>query len=353
MNPELLRLLAGIQARRRGIGPTTALESLFVGQDNPRAPFGVNEQARRGALTRAGLTGFLALGEGGGLLDVIGASGLAGRAAREDITNELIKPIDLETEVVQLENGKTILVNKQTGQVIADLGGEEADEEGERELLAPVKVQLPNGDIVFGTFDKNRGMFLDTQTGMPLPAARPILEEEEDKSFSRIDTLSDNFRIEAGNLQDSVRQAEVALRAPSNAIGHQTLVVAYNKLIDPTSVVRESEFARTASIGGFSAQAQQFANRILSDGRLSPESERQLREEIKRLGGERRSQVNEIAQRFISQAREFNLNPEFVVGRRLLEGLDPNAPPATGTAPGQSLSDDNRFSDIPVVRPRP
>lgn len=185
MNPELLRLLAGIQARRRGMGPTTALESLFVGQDDPRAPFGVNEQARRGALTEAGLTGFLALGEGGGLLDVIGATGLAGRSARERITEDLIKPIDLETEIVKLDNGRTILVNKKTGEIIADLGGEAPEEPLDPDFGTPQEVILPNGDRVFGVLDRNRGIFIDPNTGQPLVGVRPVGPDPKNAVFRK------------------------------------------------------------------------------------------------------------------------------------------------------------------------
>lgn len=184
MNPELLALMSYLQSRRRGVpsfsaaGPTGGFEGLFAGRDDPRLSFAENEANRRQALQVAGLSGFLSLGKGGGLLDVIGTTGLAGQEARAALTAaslEAMQPIDLETEVVKLENGQTILIDKRTGAIIADLGGAEV-EEVKPEFLAPVKVQLPNGDQAFGAFDKNRGHFVDVNTGQIMVGATPVVD---------------------------------------------------------------------------------------------------------------------------------------------------------------------------------
>lgn len=87
--------------------------------------------------------------------------------------------------------------------------------------------------------------------------------------------LSDNFQKYASEANTAIRQSQVARVAFEDALKNlssgqpigaqsQALITAFNKLIDPTSVVRESEYARTPEgaslLNRIDGKAQQFKN---------------------------------------------------------------------------------------------
>ena len=148
------------------------------------------------------------------------------------------------------------------------------------------------------------------------------LRERQDTIFKRTDKLADDFRSETKDLQGSLRLGADSLEAPEDdPAAQQTLVIALNKLLDPGSVVRQSEFARVQEIGGFRAEAQTFANRLAREGQLPPEVEQSLRDEISRLLEAKQADLGQIAEQFKERAQAFGINPEFVVRRGLQEDV--------------------------------
>lgn len=170
-------------------------------------------------------------------------------------------------------------------------------------------------------------LLIDKQTGDVISEFAKTMAPEDlakraGQIFDQTNALADDFRSETSHLQESLQMGEIAQGAPADAAGDQTMVIAYNKLLDPPSVVREGEFDRTARIGGFHAQAQQFANRILADGRLSEDARAALQAEIKRMFAMRQQQLTQIAEQYIERANAAGVNPDFVVRR----GIQPVAP---------------------------
>lgn len=173
----------------------------------------------------------------------------------------------------------------------------------------------------------NKIVLVDDQTGdriAEIPKTMPAedLAKRAGQIFDQTNALADDFRSETSALQDSLRVGQTATDAPADAAGDQTMVIAFNKLLDPTSVVREGEFDRVAAIGGFSAQAQRFANQIAKDGRLSEQSRVALRAEIARMLETNTQQLHNIAEQYIERANAVGVNPDFVVRR----GIQPTAP---------------------------
>jgi hypothetical protein len=164
------------------VAPPSFFEGAFGGPDDPRMDPATLASARRAATLRAGFAGLLAAGQGANPLETLGQAGLAGIEARMAM-NQAFEPPEtqeLKTQVVEIvdpETGHTrrVLINKQTGEEIADLGLAEIHED-DLELGQPVKVQLPSGDVVFAFPDKKNGYFRDTN-GQILVNAVPIPEK--------------------------------------------------------------------------------------------------------------------------------------------------------------------------------
>lgn len=140
----------------------------------------------------------------------------------------------------------------------------------------------------------------------------PAAPEDEGERLSRINSLADDFRTEANGLIEAQRFAENAQGAPATAAGDQTLVVTLNKLLDPNSVIRQSEFDRVAQIGGFTGQAQQFANRILSEGELGEQARQSIRQEIDRLRRANAQELQSIQEHYRRRAQDADVDPRLV-----------------------------------------
>jgi hypothetical protein len=90
---------------------------------------------------------------------------------------------------------------------------------------------------------------------------------------------------------NTIASAQTALRAAAadaSGAGDLSLLYAYMKLLDPNSVVRESEFAQAAKAGSLPAQIQGFASRVVNGERLTPEVRAQfLKAAEGRIAGQR------------------------------------------------------------------
>lgn len=183
----------------------------------------------------------------------------------------------------------------------------------------PEGTELVNRGTRSDLIDSNTGEVIATFSHGLSPSE---LRERQNTIFSRTDKLADDFRSETSGLQGALRLAEAAEEAPSqDPAAQQTLVIALNKLLDPTSVVRQSEFARVQEIGGFTAEAQTLANRLMEEGQLPPEVEKRIRDEIARLAKQKEAQLRDVAEQYVDRAEQFGVNPRYVVRR----GLQPNA----------------------------
>lgn len=159
---------------------------------------------------------------------------------------------------------------------------------------------------------------------------RPAPPQDESERLNRINQLADDFRTEASGLIEAQRFAENAEGAPSSAAGDQTLVVTLNKLLDPRSTIRQGEFDRVAEIGGFTGQAQQFANQIVSEGELGEQARQSIRDEIERLKRANAQELQSVGQHYRRRAVDAGLDPRLVVRSAFTNGGAGGSPGGTG-----------------------
>jgi hypothetical protein len=93
----------------------------------------------------------------------------------------------------------------------------------------------------------------------------------------------------------------------------QALVYQFSKLLDPGSVVRETEYAISAANAGKISQAQNFFNRLQTGEMLTPEQVGLMKEVVKGLADSYRNNLNQTNTIFTELSKRKGINPANVV----------------------------------------
>lgn len=129
-------------------------------------------------------------------------------------------------------------------------------------------------------------------------------------------------RVQATNVgQDATGADDVAL------------IFNFMKILDPGSVVRESEFATAENTGGVDDKIRNTYNRLLNGERLTPEQRASFRATAERLFKQQDAQQQKLFTTFERLAEKQGIDPNDVA---FDIGLvpNPNAPPAAPQGPG-------------------
>lgn len=161
------------------------------------------------------------------------------------------------------------------------------------------------------------------------------------RTFQQENALRDDFEKQVKDQRISMAtypQIEAALSGPPTAAGDMRAIFRYMKMLDPTSVVREGEYATARNAAGVPAQVLNLYNKALTGVSLTPA---QRKDFLAQAQSERDTALkffNSRANEFHARARTYGLNP-----RNVVLGYDTAAP-----APQQ------QEEEIPpdAVRPR-
>lgn len=152
-----------------------------------------------------------------------------------------------------------------------------------------------------GTFQQNNKGQLIRRTGTA--GGDESAQRTARKDFDALQPVKD-FR-EIQSAYGTIEQAAADTSGASDIV----LVMAFNKMMDPTSVVREGEFDRAQNVGGVSEQMQARLQGVLTGERLTPEMRRQIADASQAVYEVRRDQYNDTANRAQSLARDDGLSP--------------------------------------------
>lgn len=122
--------------------------------------------------------------------------------------------------------------------------------------------------------------------------------------------LTTDFRTVQG-AYENIRSAASSKSGP----GDMSMLYSYVKLLDPTSVVRESEFATAAASGSFGERVQGMAKRILSGERLPDTVRDGFLTEAKSIYRNQRKGHDQMASQYEKLAKRFGIDPDTVVTR--------------------------------------
>lgn len=114
-------------------------------------------------------------------------------------------------------------------------------------------------------------------------------------------------------VRDAYTRVEASAKNPS-AAGDLALVFNYMKILDPGSVVRESEFANAQHSAGIPDRILAVRNQILSGTRLAPAQRADFLDRAQRLYTEQLSIQNQTKEQFQSIASQRGLDAGLVTG---------------------------------------
>jgi len=94
--------------------------------------------------------------------------------------------------------------------------------------------------------------------------------------------------------------------------GDMGLIYGYMKMLDPGSVVRESEFAMAAQAGSYGEQIQGLVQRVLTGERLTPSQRQAFEQAAEKLYAESAANLEDLNTQFADRAKRYNVNPGFI-----------------------------------------
>jgi len=121
----------------------------------------------------------------------------------------------------------------------------------------------------------------------------------------------------------SADKIEALSKAPSSPQTDIALVFAYMKALDPTSVVRESEYATAENARGIPEGIRNSYNRAMDGNRMTPEQRMRIAATTGTLKQEAMANYTREAQRFSDLAQKYQFDPQDITGERLDGGTRP------------------------------
>ncbi len=148
------------------------------------------------------------------------------------------------------------------------------------------------------------------------------LTKSEQKKFENTKKMRDEFVTSSkdfAKVNDAFARIDASAVDPSPA-GDMALIFNYMKMLDPGSVVRESEFALAAQTGSFGERIQSLVSRISSGERLADSVRADFVDRSKRLFN--RANVNYRKRRaeYERIAESFGLEPSQVIIDQAVSG---------------------------------
>lgn len=172
------------------------------------------------------------------------------------------------------------------------------------------------------------------------PYQRPVRQQlTPSETATQTRMLRGQFTRDVATTREIRRQATMmeagmdAARRGDLAAGSQAVLVTFQKILDPTSVVRESEYARSASGQALMSRIEGAATRLAQGGAGVPLAELQKFADLANAFVSNAAEnEGEVRQHYVDMANEFGLNPDLVVGRQAPTEPAPS-PAGAETAP--------------------
>ena len=307
------------------------LDYLFPqGQSDIGGLLGVDEEKIRRQAQQAGLlnTGLGIIAASGpsrmpqGILQPVASGLMAGQQAYQGaITQQLADAMAArkareEESVILPEGGQ--LVGKRTGQVIA---------QGTPKMSGDIRAGLD-----YANLSERDKAAVDAYLGLKAP--KTVLDMTGgQKGFENEMKLRGEFKSEPvykafnemqsayGQITDSIKKASPA--------GDLAAATKFMKLLDPGSVVRESELAMAMAASGALDRATNYAQNVISGTKLTPTQRADFQALSDQLYKTAAQTYNAKRSELIQQGQDYGLNAERALGAPA-KLPEPKAPAQTG-----------------------
>jgi hypothetical protein len=140
-------------------------------------------------------------------------------------------------------------------------------------------------------------------------------EGKEVDTFGRENTLRSQYldkTKEYTGIAQAYSKVDAAAKDPS-AAGDLSLIFGYMKILDPASVVRETEFANAQNAAGVPDQIRNLWNRALRGERLNENQRDDFVNSAKKIVASQKGQLDNLNKQYIDIAAAYQLDPTKIV----------------------------------------
>lgn len=114
-------------------------------------------------------------------------------------------------------------------------------------------------------------------------------------------------------VDNSFRTIQNFVERPS-AAGDISMIFAFMKVLDPTSTVREGEFATASNAGGIPETVRNMANRALNGQRLQPNQRQDFLRQAQAIRSSREQRFNQVRGEYEYEAQQQGFDPQRIIG---------------------------------------
>jgi hypothetical protein len=263
----------------------------------------------------------------GALMKALGSQGSIGQSLAPQLMSNMFK----EDALTILPEGGTAINRK--GEVIATGKPKE-----EKPPVSYQEYQLAKKEGFPGTFQQYQD--LDANRKRPVTNVNVMPEQ---KVFENTQKLRGEFRAEPiykahQEVQSAFNQVKDGLEAKSPA-GDLAAATKFMKLLDPGSVVRESELALAMQAGGALDRLTSYASNVANGTKLTDKQRTDFKDLSTKFFNTSAQLFNEKQKEFSDIAKRYDFNPKDVTGEpvKLQGGKPNNAITATNQQTGEKL----------------
>ena len=143
------------------------------------------------------------------------------------------------------------------------------------------------------------------QTTIVNPALDPFKNEQSLRK-----EYQDNPYVKAGaEMNNAFRTIEAAYARPS-AANDLAMATKYMKILDPASVVRESEFALAVNATGLMDKVYNYANMVKTGQKLNPNQRKDFYDSAKAINDAFQSETGKVQNTYRGIAAQYGLSPD-------------------------------------------
>lgn len=137
------------------------------------------------------------------------------------------------------------------------------------------------------------------------------------KAFENEDKLRNDYNANplvkaSSEMQNAFNLIDAAYQRPS-AANDLAMATKYMKILDPTSVVRESEFALAVNATGLLDKVQNYAASVLEGKKLNPNQRKDFYDSAKAINDAFQKQRGEVDRQYSEMTTGYGLNPQNVI----------------------------------------
>lgn len=132
--------------------------------------------------------------------------------------------------------------------------------------------------------------------------------------------------------------------ASPDAAGDLSLIFAYMKILDPNSVVRETEFANAQNAAGVPDQIRNAYNRAIEGVRLNPTQRQQFAAQANRLFQNAQQNQERVRQTYTTRAEKWGIPTDLILDAVETSGADE---PGGGTV--RLVAPNGQTKDVPAA----